>query len=460
MRSQPRLDLLPLGLLGLLALLPPETRGHAAWAHGLLALLFVAIVVARGLKPSGSALALVLVAALGVGPWRALAVAPGSVIEPWALWLVALILGVGARGLPEQLRRGPWLPWTLAGLGGTLGLYAVYQQVYGLDALAERLRQGMMGAATQDWLVRAEGGRAFAVFSTPAALGGYLILTLPVTAVLIHGQRGRGRALAVGTFVLQMFGLASAVSATATAALLAAMLVAGLSLRSARRGWIAAVCALLILLAGVAAFRASEVWDFDNPGNPWVLRAQNLRLAAEMTADHPWTGVGPGGFAESYPRYRKVGDNETRYAHNLVMQNAAEFGVPMGLGLSGFFVWCFVGPWWRRAADSPLWWRGVALGLLAFAVHNLADFTAYLPSIVFTAAILRGWISSTGPAAAPETGVGARLLLGTIATIALVVFVMGHKSDALQQDLRWTADPSAAQRRGELAKQARRWAPW
>jgi tetratricopeptide (TPR) repeat protein len=67
----------------------------------------------------------------------------------------------------------------------------------------------------------------------------------------------------------------------------------------------------------------------------------------------------------------------------------AELGLPLGAGVSLVFFVLFCGPLFRRVAESQPLTRGIEIGLAAFALQNLADFTAYLPSILWTAVMLR-----------------------------------------------------------------------
>ena len=99
-------------------------------------------------------------------------------------------------------------------------------------------------------------------------------------------------------------------------------------------------------------------------------------------------GVGPGAFAEVYPSVLRPGGNEVRHAHDLPLELTAELGIPLGLLATAAFGLAFLGPLLRRT--RPGGWRlGVAVGLAAFAIQNLGDFTAFFPSLLWLAALLR-----------------------------------------------------------------------
>jgi O-antigen ligase len=332
---------------------------------------------------------------------------------------LAVVAGIAVSALPSDKRRGPVVPWTLAIAGALVALHGLYQKLWGLDELIRVVEQGMALADREVILERAAGGRAFAGFPTPAALGGYLALALPVTLGAAAGRRGRARAVLLTLAVVQTAGVLSAASATAGAALLGAVLIGVLVHGRQRRALVAGLLAAALVLIGIAALRGAELTDFEDRRGPWRLRAANVRLAASVAADHPWIGVGPGGFGEAYPAYRRPGDNETQHAHDLPLELAAELGWPLG-GLSAVvFFWLLLGPLFRRTEDEPRWCRGAALGLAAFALHNLADFTAFLPSLLWSAAVVRGAISRPSGDRKPGRWLLAATAAATLAAAAV-----------------------------------------
>jgi hypothetical protein len=260
--------------------------------------------------------------------------------------------------------------------------------------------------------------------------------------------------------VLQLAGLLMSASITAVAAIVAALLLAGLRGRVGRIGVGAAAGVLLAALLLIVVARGTEVTRPDERGSPWRLRAANFTLAAEMIGDHPWTGVGFGGFGEAYPGYRRPGDNETQHVHNLPLELTAETGVVAGGLASTVFFVLFAGPLLRRTAGSPAWWRGVEIGLAAFAVHNLADFTAFLPSVLWSAALLRGWVERRESGVMPGS---PRLWSGTAlagTALATVVAVLGGLAWNARGESKW-AEASGDRAVAHLsAVRAVRLAPW
>lgn len=119
----------------------------------------------------------------------------------------------------------------------------------------------------------------------------------------------------------------------------------------------------------------------DSDAERWVVSATTL----SMWRDHPWFGVGPGGFRTAFPTYKPASVALFYdHAHNDWAQSLAERGVVGTLPLVALFVLAIgTGMAAVRARRDPRL-RGIglgaALGLLAHAVHGFADFNAQIPA--------------------------------------------------------------------------------
>ena len=223
-----------------------------------------------------------------------------------------------------------------------------------------------------------------------------------------------------------------------------------------------AAVVLAILLAAVVWLHGGPLADPTDPRGPWQLRASNFRSAWLMSGDHPWTGVGPGAFSEAYPSYRRAGDNEVRHAHNLAFELVAEWGRPVGGALSLLFFAVFLSPLWRERGHAPPWRRGLAVGLCAFALQNLADFTAFMPSLLWLAALLRGLIGRP-PAPCRSRSAAPRILAGlstavvVLAACAAAAHGLSSNAAVTARSLAFAGEREAALR---LSARAARLAPW
>ena len=85
-------------------------------------------------------------------------------------------------------------------------------------------------------------------------------------------------------------------------------------------------------------------------GNSMLVRWQYWRASAQMYADHPLTGVGPGNFGHFYFRYKPASALESvSDPHNFLLSLLTQYGP---LGLIGFVVMLFV-PLWRVVSPNP-----------------------------------------------------------------------------------------------------------
>jgi O-antigen ligase/polysaccharide polymerase Wzy-like membrane protein len=160
---------------------------------------------------------------------------------------------------------------------------------------------------------------------------------------------------------------------------------------------------------------------FSGGGN----RFDYWRIAWGQLRDHPWKGVGAGGYASGYFRERRTAENLVQ-PHSIELQALAELGIVGGIGVAGLAggVLIGLGGRLRRARRSPADAAiAVAAGgiFLTWLVHTSVDWLHLLPGVTAVAlgaaAILLG-PSRPVPAAGP--GAPARRTLA-VAACAVVV---------------------------------------
>ena len=443
---------LALSLLLALPIAPPETSG-LSMAGG--AGLVVALLAANALR-GGRRQGPLLLAVLGAAVLALLATSPGAAVLPLCTAVLALAAARGAAGIAA----GPSLRWAAAALvvaGTIVSAHALWQRTVGLEALAAEVAARADVADRDLVLARIAEGRPFAAFPTPAALAGFLGVAMAATAGMAWASRGGVRVACAGALLLQAAALVATGSAAGAAALAGAVVLRVLAHgRGSRRIALGAVLLAVVLVAGAVLVRSVRALDPSDAAGPWRLRAGNWRIAAEMARDHPLMGVGPGGYGESYGLYRRAGDNQARHAHQVVLELVAETGIPLGVLLSGAFLVAFLLPVVREGRGDPLR-TGIAVGLACFALHNLVDFTAFLPSLLWTAAVLRGLLGG-GEHRPGEAGVPV-LAVALTGAAALLAAAAGLAGDA-RADARG-AQAGADRGRAERASaEAVRLAPW
>jgi len=104
------------------------------------------------------------------------------------------------------------------------------------------------------------------------------------------------------------------------------------------------LCLLLVLLAGSTVVLYGSKHNRLPGGNSMLVRWQYWTASARMYANHPFTGVGAGGFGSFYTRYKAPQAPETvQDPHNFLLRIITQFGP---LGLLGFLAMIFI-PLWR-----------------------------------------------------------------------------------------------------------------
>lgn len=448
----------PLGLalctlLAVCALVPAEVHGSGAVAAALLVTLLAAATSAQASRTTASSLVWLFLplALLAVR----LSVAPGAGVEPVSWIVLAVAAGLATAAAPRPLEA---IPWCAAALVAVEGGRALYEAAWGLSHWAAQLRESAPSGDSLFVLGRLEQGRPYGGFSTPAALGGFLALMLPAVAAWSFGLRGRARWAGLACAGLGAAGLASTRSVGALGALAGALLLAGARGRVAPRlvAIVAGSIGVCLLVAGL--IRPDAVFAPFRQDSPWRLRAGNVRIAAAIAADHPILGAGPGGYAQAFPAYRGKTDNESRHAHDLPAELLAEWGLPTGSALGAIFFVAFLAPLFGARGQPRTFSSGAAVGLAAFALHNLVDFTAFLPSVLLIACVMRGLLAAE-PAPIPvRLGRRAAWVLPVLAA-GLVVTGSGLARDALHEAKAAAADGDHAGALTE-AQSAMSAAPW
>jgi hypothetical protein len=316
----------------------------------------------------------------------------------------------------------------LAALGTLAAAHGLYQSLVEFPRLTAT-------AADLPEAVRARiaSGRAIAAFGLPGALAGLLGITIPLTLMeIIRPMTSRlARGAGIACLALQAAALLAARSAAALGSLaIAAALTWWISRPAGRSRWRGAAAlagAGVIVAALLLAARLSGAGAADEGSGPFSLRAGNWLVAARMLGDHPIFGAGLGCYGVLFPQYRQWGMNESRFAHNSYLQLFAEGGLLLGLLGAACAVMAARALLRRaRAGGEPALLAAAGLGCL---LHNLFDFTFYLPSIALALAAVAG-LSSRDGAEARHVARGTRAVMMAAALILAAVALWIARGDA------------------------------
>lgn len=201
-------------------------------------------------------------------------------------------------------------------------------------------------------------------FTTRNSAGSYAVMAFfAAVALFIEKLKNRKSNRSVRMYlygcgfagIVILFSLVLTRSKGATAGLVFAgavfvtLLLFGNRLRKHRK-IVLAVCLLLI----VAGIWAGVLYGLNHGrlpgGGSMLVRWQYWHAAAQMAADHPLTGVGPGNFSHFYTHYKPPAALESvADPHNFPLSLLTQYGP---LGLAAFLVILFI-PLWRALSPIP-----------------------------------------------------------------------------------------------------------
>jgi hypothetical protein len=242
----------------------------------------------------------------------------------------------------------------------------------------------------------------------PNHLSGFLAMGVPVLAGLGLATRDAARrtiwmggaALCGTTAILTLSrgGVASLVAGMLFLGVLAARRRAGRGGRRSVAGLIWVGGALVLMLAGGAYLALGPVTREFAEGD--LTKLELIAQAGAFVLEHPWLGVGRGAFAAAFVQAGGLADYRAEHPENLVVQWAAEWGLPVALALIGVIAWAL-----RRAAVElrSLERAGALAAVGSIAAHDLVDFSLELAGVaVVGAALIGAAIPSRSPRATPE----------------------------------------------------------
>jgi putative inorganic carbon (HCO3(-)) transporter len=260
--------------------------------------------------------------------------------------------------------------------GVIIGSLAIYQYFFGIQYIVDYInKQGITDSFAIDYIGQK---RVFFPFVTPNALASYLILIIPLVLILKEKTKW------IILFILSVALLFTKSFGAFLSLFVGAGLYLCLKKDMTRKEftWLATIEAIGVLLFILRQITAKAQYL---PTFSFARRLSYWQDALRIIWAFPLVGVGIGNF--NLPL--------SRYAHNIFLQIWAETGI---LGLFSF-IWLIV-----EVMKSALKNMGsldnrnrIALLLTAiiiFLIHNLFDFSFFLPEIAILWWIILGMIIS------------------------------------------------------------------
>jgi len=235
----------------------------------------------------------------------------------------------------------------------------------------------------QEFLARK---RAFAPFSSPNLLAGYLLMMIMLSGGIIAQkikEKKNDYLFFLGLICLFICLLALFFSKSIgawvvfTASLLLFLIFAKMKSRKA----LLILCLIIIIFGAVLYLRFQETNNFVQPAFSFHKRISYWRDAVSLIKRYPLTGVGIGNF---YVRGSVA-------AHNSYLQIWAEFGV-LGIISSLLIFTLFIKKVFQFFHSGKLnYFRlGILLGGLSFLLHNVIDFSFFVSQVAFLWWVLLG----------------------------------------------------------------------
>lgn len=285
-----------------------------------------------------------------------------------AIFLLFYMLPFGL--LAVALARLPWrLGWMkllyvqLAGMALVFGVIGLWQ--YETREIFWNPKVRVDNAyAPSSWFYRVNS-----VFYDPSIYGRFLVVAILASLALVLFSRGRVAVAAAAVAAATWLGLVPSFSQSSFVALGAGAVVAAAVLWYRRVVLVLAVAVVVVGAVSFTAYAAANGFERATGG-----RAKLVSNGVKLVLDHPFDGVGAGGFRRAYADRVGLKGREPKAAasHDTPVTVAAETGV-LGFLL---FVWLVVAALLaplRRWSNTPLGRARLAcgLGLLAILVHSL-----------------------------------------------------------------------------------------
>ncbi len=234
------------------------------------------------------------------------------------------------------------------------------------------------------------GGPTAPPFGYGNANGAFLAACAVAAVAALVRPLGPWRWLAGAELILLVGAIIETRSAAATA--LAVVAVVGVLVAQSRPAGLVSTGVAAVVLAVATIVPLALAAGYTGAGSGLATSALSDRRVAlwqdgwQLAGVSPWSGGGLGSFPVSSPTARM--DADTRFAHSLPLELAAEAGVPAALTLGLLVVLLLLGCAVGRAS-------GAAWALVVFVAQASIDYTYRYPAVVLAAAVVAGLAGST-----------------------------------------------------------------
>ena len=246
---------------------------------------------------------------------------------------------------------------------------------------------------TQKFIQKISSSRVFATFIYPNALGGFIIILLPLCVGLFKSIKiNFAKIFAVAVFILALVALLFSKSkASIFISALSLMALLWLAVRATQipkrvlfgSGFLACVIVIGMMFWGYGASGLAK--KFKSTGGA---RIDYWKAAAKMICENPWTGRGTDGFGKNYLAYKRPGAEDTQIPHNFILNIWVDYGIVAVIGILLALVFPLYISWKFFLKNKNAFdWLAVSclVAGTGFILHCLVDFDFHTMGIVIPA---------------------------------------------------------------------------
>ena len=145
-----------------------------------------------------------------------------------------------------------------------------------------------------------------------------------------------------------------------------------------------------ILLIGLGIFAVRFHSYFAAGATSVGARFDYWRAAVETTFKHPLLGTGPGTFQRPYAQLKSPAAEMARLAHNDYLEQFSDSGIVGGTLYGAWIVLSLLTIGRRVWRSADLVSFAIFLGVFAWFIQGLGEFSLYVPALAWTAFTLLG----------------------------------------------------------------------
>jgi len=236
--------------------------------------------------------------------------------------------------------------------------------------------------------------RAFPPFVLPSLLAGYLVMVLPITFqhTLLTAKTQKSPHAKLIIFCLATATCLMAITLFLTKSIGGLISLFGslgiffMVRRRFNKKNLLTLFILIVIICAVIFVRAKGTAEYSRPLFSLQKRLGYAQDTLRIIKQHPFRGVGVGNFTL----------RETRFSHNSYLQIWAEMGI---LGIISYLavVSYFLARLFRELTLKRIKYiSSFAIAAIAFLIHNLIDFSFFVPQVSFLWWILFALVAGNG----------------------------------------------------------------